>query len=188
MKVLIIDNFDSFTFNLLHYFEQFVQQVDVIRYGNKILNECEKYDRIVISPGPGLPSDYPLLHKLVGYYSDKKPILGICLGLQAIAEFFGSELTNMQDVNHGIAKNTYLTDIKDSLFTDIPEKFLSGRYHSWIVSNEGLSPDLQVTAIDDSNNIMALKHKVLNIKGVQFHPESILTPNGKEIIRNWVYD
>lgn len=187
MKVIIIDNFDSFTFNLSHYVEEFVEEVNVLRYGIEILDLPANYDKIIISPGPGLPSDYPLLNQLILKYASRKPILGICLGLQAIAETFGSKLKNMKMVNHGIAKNTLLTSSQESLFENIPQKFLTGRYHSWIVDKETLGPELVVTAVDELNHIMALSHKFYNIKAVQFHPESILTPHGKQIIKNWIY-
>lgn len=186
MKVLIIDNFDSFTYNLLHYIEEFVDEVNVIRYGIDILNLPLNYDKIIISPGPGLPSDYPLLNQHILKYAPCKPILGICLGLQAIAEAFGSKLKNMNTVNHGIAKNTFLTNNEDSMFENIPQEFLSGRYHSWVIDKETLVPELIVTAVDESDHIMALRHKFYNIKAVQFHPESILTPLGKQILQNWI--
>jgi anthranilate synthase component 2 len=185
MRILIIDNLDSFTYNIKHYLEQFAQTVDVIGVDEIDYKLILSYDKIVISPGPGLPSEVPELANLVNNFQNAKPILGICLGHQAIAEYYGAILENKKEVDHGVAKNTIVV-ADDILFADIDKQFVSGRYHSWVVKKESVPEEIIVTAVDDDGNVMAFKHKTLNVRGVQFHPESILTPNGLKMIENWV--
>ena len=186
MKIIIIDNYDSFTFNLLHYVEEFVEQVDVFRNDKISLKKIEKYDKIILSPGPGLPKDVPILHQIIKTYYKEKAILGICLGHQAIAESFGGSLFNLSKVVHGLARNTIITKKNEKLFQNIPNNFNSGRYHSWAVCKNNFPKTLEITAIDNENLIMALSHKKYKVKGVQFHPESIMTNYGKEIINNFL--
>ena len=185
MNIVIIDNYDSFTFNLVHYVEQFADNLDVIRNDKVEINQLDKYDKIILSPGPGLPSEVKTLEEIILKYCSTKPILGVCLGHQAIAETFGAKLINLKKVVHGEQRNTKIIS-EDYIFNNIPKDFQSGRYHSWVVSNKDLPTDIQITAIDDDNTIMALSHKKYDIKGVQFHPESIMTEFGLEIIKNWV--
>ena len=185
MKILIIDNLDSFTYNIKHYIEQFVDRVDVVRIDDLDYECIIEYDKIVISPGPGLPSEKPELAHLVNNFQNAKPILGICLGHQAIAEYYGAELENKEKVDHGVAKKTIIVE-DDIIFSDVNNEFLTGRYHSWVINKDTLPDDIIVTAVDDDGFIMAFKHRKLSVRGVQFHPESILTPNGLKIIENWI--
>ena len=185
MKILIIDNLDSFTYNIKHYIEQFADEVDVIRVDDIDYRKVLEYDKIVISPGPGLPSDKPELGHLINNFQSSKPILGICLGHQAIAEYYEAQLENKEKVDHGVSKNTIVIE-NDIIFNNIEKEFLSGRYHSWVVNNNNLPDELIVTAVDNDKNIMAIKHRNLNVRGIQFHPESVLTPQGLKIIENWV--
>lgn len=186
MHILIIDNYDSFTYNLVHYCEQFADKITVIRNNEQWKEIADKCDKILLSPGPGLPSDVKCLKEIILKYSGIKPILGVCLGHQAIAESFGGEIYNMSQVNHGIAKSTIITNTNDYLFKNIPHVFESGRYHSWAVKNENLPNSLEVTAKSEDGTIMALSHKEFDVKGIQFHPESVLTPYGLQIIKNWI--
>jgi anthranilate synthase component II len=186
MNIALIDNFDSFTYNLVHILEQFADEIQVVRYNLVQIDSLEQYDRIILSPGPGLPSDLEKLNQIIEMYSSLKPILGICLGHQAIAEYFGAKLKNLKEPDHGIQKNTIVIDKKEILFREIPEKFLSGRYHSWAANDRNFPDELKITAIDEDNRIMGISHKTLNIKGLQFHPESIMTEYGKEILENWI--
>jgi len=186
MHILIIDNFDSFTYNLVHYCQQFADEVTVIRNNEKWEETAEKCDKIILSPGPGLPSDVESLNKIIIKYSGVKPILGVCLGHQAIAEAFGGEIFNMSQVHHGIPKETTLLVNDDYLFEGVPTVFESGRYHSWAVKVDNLPETISITAKSDDGTIMALSHKQFDTKGIQFHPESVLTPYGLKIIENWV--
>ncbi|MEZ4854754.1 aminodeoxychorismate/anthranilate synthase component II [Flavobacterium sp.] len=183
--VALIDNYDSFTYNLVHYLNDLGATVTVFRNDEFELNELESFDKIVLSPGPGLPSEAGLLLDVIKTYAKTKPILGICLGLQAIGEVFGAQLINLETVYHGVATTITLQN-DDEIFKNLPHTFKVGRYHSWVLSNENFPNDLIITAIDANNQIMSLRHKIFNIKGVQFHPESILTPNGKQILKNWL--
>jgi anthranilate synthase component 2 len=184
VKVLVLDNYDSFTFNLVHYIEQVTQQKpDVYRNNEIVLNAVQGYDKICISPGPGLPKDAGITLDVIKNYSSTKSILGVCLGHQAIAEAFGNTLKNMEQVLHGVARKTTVTQT-DYLFAHIPSTFMCGRYHSWSVS--AVQEPLQTIAKDDGNNIMALRHAQYDVRGVQFHPESILTEHGLQLIKNWL--
>lgn len=186
MKLLVLDNYDSFTYNLVHLVEK-VSDIpfDVIRNDKISLEEINAYSKILLSPGPGLPKDSGIMPELLKQYHKTKSIFGVCLGLQAIGETFGASLINLETVYHGIA--TPITVInEDKLFTDCPKTFNTGRYHSWVIKNQNLPQELIVTAIDDKNNIMAAKHKTYDVRGVQFHPESILSEYGETIIRNWL--
>lgn len=186
MKILIFDNYDSFTYNLVHLVEKIKhEKVDVYRNDQIPLEKVKEYDKIILSPGPGIPIEAGLLLPLIKEYAPSKSILGVCLGHQAIAEAFGGSLINLDTVYHGVATNCQLaTD--NWLFEGLPKNILAGRYHSWIVSNENFPDELEITAKDDNNYIMALQHKKYDVKGVQFHPESVLTPEGEKIIRNWL--
>lgn len=184
MKILLVDNYDSFTYNIEHYLSDY-SDVEVIRIDKVDISTIPEYDKIVLSPGPGLPKDRVELFKIIDTcVKNKISLLGICLGHQAIAEYFGSELINMKEVNHGIEKNTIITKT-DYIYSEIPTNFISGRYHSWAVNNETLTKDLIVTSVDDDDVIMSIKHKLLNIKGIQYHPESVLTKQGYKILENW---
>ncbi len=186
MKIAVIDNYDSFTFNLVHYLEKNNALVTVFRNDELEIDELLDYDKILLSPGPGLPNEAGILLKIIETYHKTKPILGICLGHQAIAEFFGAKLENQKSVTHGEADEIFKTDENEDLFEDISNPITVGRYHSWIVSNDNLPDDLEITSVNNDNQIMSLRHKNYDIKGIQFHPESILTPNGETIIKNWL--
>ncbi len=185
MKIIIIDNYDSFTYNLAHYFEDLDCDVTVFRNDEFDLEELEKFDRIVLSPGPGIPDEAGLLKDVIKQYAGKKPILGICLGQQAIAEVYGGILVNLEHVYHGVS--TEINVINESvLFKNLSSQIEVGRYHSWVVSKENFPKSLTITAVDKNGEIMALQHNLLDIQAVQFHPESILTPNGKLMLKNWL--
>lgn len=187
MKILVFDNYDSFTYNLVQIIEKIVgHSVDVIRNNQITLAEVDQYDKIILSPGPGVPSEAGILLDLIREYAPKKEIFGVCLGQQAIAEAFGGSLVNLSEIYHGVATDVQV--IKDStlLFKDLPENFEAGRYHSWAVANENFPEELEITAVDDKGMIMALQHKNYNVHAVQFHPESILTPQGETILRNFL--
>lgn len=187
MKILVFDNYDSFTYNLVHYLEEITgNPVDVFRNDQIPLEEIEKYDKILLSPGPGLPDESGLLLPLIKEYAGKKSILGICLGLQAIAQTFGGNLKNLPMVQHGIASNINVLKKDEPLFRGIPSQFLGGRYHSWIVDKEGLPEVLDITCEDEKGMIMGLTHQTFDLAGLQFHPESILTPHGKTMLINWL--
>ncbi len=186
-KVLVLDNYDSFTYNLVHYIEELTgEKVDVFRNDEISLEDIARYDKIVLSPGPGVPSDAGIMEDLIKEYAPTKSILGVCLGCQAIAEAFGGSIRNMNKVYHGVATPVTITDKDEGLFREIPQTFPAGRYHSWIVNRNDLPEDLTVTSVDEENEIMSIRHKTLDVRGVQFHPESILTENGKQMIKNWL--
>jgi anthranilate synthase component II len=186
MKILVFDNYDSFTYNLVHLVEKILhEKVEVFRNDQIPLEKVKEYDKIILSPGPGIPEEAGLLLPLIKEYASKKSILGVCLGHQAIGEAFGGKLVNLTTVYHGVATNCTLSD-KSYLFKGLPMQMEVGRYHSWIVSDENFPPELEVTARDDNNYVMALQHKTFDIQGVQFHPESVLTPKGEMILRNWL--
>ena len=185
-KILIFDNYDSFTYNLSHLIKELgYVDVDIFRNDKISMEKVDEYDKIILSPGPGIPSEAGLLLPLIQEYARKKSIFGVCLGHQAIAESFGGKLINLETVYHGIASQIRVTS-DDYIFRNLPETFLAGRYHSWIVDEKDFPKELEITARDENNQIMALKHKDYDIHGVQFHPESILTPSGKEIIKQFL--
>ncbi len=186
MKILVFDNYDSFTYNLVHLVEKIIQgKVEVYRNDEIRLEQVKKYDKIILSPGPGIPVEAGLLLPLIKEYCTVKPILGVCLGHQAIGEAFGGTLTNLTTVYHGVATSCQLVPgIK--LFDGLPAEIAVGRYHSWIIDNEKFPSELEITATDENGFIMALQHKTYDITGVQFHPESVLTPDGETIMRNWL--
>lgn len=187
MKIAVIDNYDSFTYNLVHAIKKISgEQVDVFRNDEIELDELEKYDKIVLSPGPGLPVEAGLMPAIIQRFAPTKSILGVCLGHQAIGEAFGGSLTNMNRVLHGIATPVTTTENKTDLYDGLPGSFAVGRYHSWIVNNEDLPDCLKVTGYDDNGQIMSMKHEQYDVEGVQFHPESVLTPLGEQIIANWL--
>lgn len=185
--ILVIDNYDSFTYNLVHAIKKISgRPVDVFRNDEVALMEIEKYDKIVLSPGPGIPEEAGLLLEIIKKYAPKKSVLGVCLGHQAIGEAFGGKLHNMNRVFHGIATRVKLTENKSVLFKDLPETFDVGRYHSWIVKKEVLPDCFEITSYDEDGLIMSMKHKEFDLEGVQFHPESVLTPQGEKMIENWL--
>jgi len=186
MKILLLDNYDSFTYNLFHCIEKVSNvRIDVFRNDKISFKEIVKYDKIVLSPGPGLPSEAGILLDLIREYASSKSILGICLGHQAIGEVFGGRLMNLDSVYHGVATEMHVIK-KDKLFRNIPKKFKAGRYHSWVVDKKNLPDELEITVTDENAYIMGLRHKKFDISGIQFHPESVLTEHGEQIIRNWV--
>ncbi len=185
-EIVIIDNYDSFTYNLVHYLEELDCNVTVLRNDEFDLVEIEKFDTIILSPGPGIPSESGLLIDVIKTYASSKKILGICLGQQAIGEVFGGSLLNLNNVFHGIA-TTITTIVEDEiLFNNLPQQFEVGRYHSWVINPADFPSDLEITSVAENGEIMSIRHKKLNLKGVQFHPESILTPYGKTILSNWI--
>ena len=188
MKILVFDNYDSFTYNLVHLVEKIThQKVDVYRNDQISLEKVNEYDKIILSPGPGIPSEAGSLLPLIKEYASTKSILGVCLGHQAIGEVFGGTLINLDKVFHGVATPvTIKKHSDDQLFHDLPETIDAGRYHSWIISDRDFPKELEVTATDQNGYIMALKHLQYDVRGVQFHPESVLTPMGEKIISNWL--
>ena len=204
MKILVFDNYDSFTYNLVHLVEKITHvKTDVYRNDQLPLEKVKEYDKIILSPGPGIPVEAGLLLPLIKEYAATKSILGVCLGHQAIGEAFGGKLVNLETVYHGVAtpvkvlrgettdvksetKSHLASHISQDLFAGLPEQFDAGRYHSWIISDENFPGVLEVTARDENNYIMALRHKNFDVQGVQFHPESVLTPKGEDILKNWL--
>ena len=186
MKILIFDNYDSFTYNRVHLVKELgYTDVDVFRNDKIALEDVAKYDKIILSPGPGIPSEAGLLLPLIKEYAGKRPILGVCLGHQAIGEAFGAQLKNLEDVYHGVATRINITQ-PDYIFDTLGRELEVGRYHSWIVDNNGLPDCIEITATDNNGQIMALKHKEFDVHGVQFHPESVLTPAGETIVKNFL--
>ncbi|MFC6267925.1 anthranilate synthase component II [Frigoriflavimonas asaccharolytica] len=189
MKILVLDNYDSFTYNLVQMIEQILgEKVDVFRNDQISLEEIEKYDKIILSPGPGIPEEAGILIELIKKYAATKSILGVCLGQQAIAEAFGGSLINLSEIFHGVATNAKATKSEAKLLRNLPENLEVGRYHSWAVNPEGFPAELEITSIDSSGMIMSLQHKTYDVHAVQYHPESILTPKGKQIIENFLQD
>jgi anthranilate synthase component II len=187
MKILVFDNYDSFTYNLVHLVEKITgEKVAVYRNDQIALANVAAYDKIILSPGPGIPDEAGLLLPLIKEYAVTKSILGVCLGHQAIAEAFGGKLTNLSMVFHGVATPIKIKSKNSKILAGLPETIEVGRYHSWIVSDENFPDELEVTAIDENGYIMALQHKTFDVQGVQFHPESVLTPDGEQILRNWL--
>lgn len=185
MKVLIVDNYDSFTWNLYHYCLDHAEHVEVWRNDTFRIEDVAAFDRLVLSPGPGLPAESGLLMQVLQTYSSHKPMLGVCLGLQAIVEHFGGALTNLPEVLHGVATPCLIEDRADPLFKNIPSPFMAAHYHSWAAKEESLPSELRITARSEAGHVMAIRHTSLPICGVQFHPESVLTPCGRELIANW---
>jgi len=186
MKVLVLDNYDSFVYNLVYLLKELGAEVDVFRNDKISLEEVGKYDNILLSPGPGIPSEAGIMMDLLKEYKSTKKILGVCLGHQAIAEAFGSQLSNMGEVLHGVTTECVVTDPKERLFLDIPARFEVCRYHSWTVIPLTMPNDLQVTAQDDKGFVLAEAHAKYDVRGVQFHPEAFLTQHGKQMIQNWM--
>lgn len=185
-RILVFDNYDSFTYNLVHLVEKITgTNVDVHRNDRIPLEAIAAYDKIILSPGPGIPEEAGLLLPLIREYAASKSILGVCLGHQAIGEAFGGRLVNLSTVYHGVATPVHLLKM-GGIFEGLPQTLEAGRYHSWVVSEEGFPSELEVTARDDSNYIMGLRHRSLDVQGVQFHPESVLTPKGEHLLRNWL--
>lgn len=196
MKILVFDNYDSFTYNLVHLVEKITHgKVDVYRNDELPMEKAKDYDKIILSPGPGIPSEAGMLLPLIKEYASTKSILGVCLGHQAIGEAFGGSLTNLSTVYHGVAtpiqlikNNSLLTahGSRNSVFAGLPDEIIVGRYHSWVINETDFPAELEVTARDANQYIMALQHKTFDIQGVQFHPESVLTPDGEKMMRNWL--
>ncbi|MFI3328338.1 MAG: aminodeoxychorismate/anthranilate synthase component II [Rikenellaceae bacterium] len=187
-KILLLDNYDSFLYNILHAVEKLGYEVDVFRNDKISLEEVGKYEKIILSPGPGIPSEAGILCDVIRTYGATKSILGVCLGEQAIGEVYGATLTNLSKVFHGVSSDVVLKTNDEPMFEGIDDTFEVGRYHSWCVSEENFPSDiLEITAVDtEEGRIMALRHKEYDVRGVQFHPESILTPAGEQIIANWL--
>ena len=186
MKIVIIDNYDSFTYNLSHLVKELGAEVTVIRNDQFELSELAPYEKIILSPGPGIPKEAGRLLEVIGTYAPSKPILGVCLGHQAICEAFGGQLENLTDVFHGVSTKCILKG-NDYLFDGLPEEISIGRYHSWVASHEQFPSCLEITAVSEEGQIMALRHLDYDVHGIQFHPESVLTPDGRQIIQNFLY-
>lgn len=188
MKILVLDNYDSFTYNLVHYIKELGhgQGMDVFRNDEISLDAVASYDKILLSPGPGIPEEAGILIDLIKTYGPTKSMLGVCLGHQAIAEVYGAQLYNMPEVLHGVSSQVKVTETEDRLFRDIPKAYKICHYHSWNVDKNKLGDDLAVTAIDEFGEIMAISHKQYDVKGVQFHPESIMTEYGHKLLDNWI--
>jgi len=187
MKILVLDNYDSFTYNLIHYVKELTDStVDVFRNDKIALENVGQYDKILLSPGPGIPKEAGILLDVIKTYAPTKSILGVCLGHQAIAEAFGGEIYNLPNVYHGVETKMKVMDTNEPLFKNVPEVFVAGRYHSWNVVNTNLPDCFNITVEDTEGIIMGITHKEYNVRGVQFHPESVLTPDGKTMIENWL--
>ncbi len=184
-KILVIDNYDSFTYNLVHYLEDLNCEVTVIRNDKLQLEDVKPFDKIVLSPGPGIPDEAGLLKPIIKEYGATKSILGVCLGQQAIGEVFGGKLNNLDEVYHGVATLVEITVDDESMFKGLGKNIEVGRYHSWVVDTN-LPEELEATSFDENGQIMSLRHRIYDVKGVQFHPESVLTPLGKKMLKNWV--
>jgi anthranilate synthase component II len=186
-KILVIDNYDSFTYNLVHYIGNLTNDtLDVYRNDEISLEQVGKYDKILLSPGPGIPIEAGICLDLIRTYYAEKSILGVCLGHQAIGEAFGAKLTNLAKVYHGVATPIHVLTPDDALYKNVPGIFEGGRYHSWVIANEKLPEELSITAEDENNMIMGISHKKFDVRGVQYHPESVLTEHGYQIIENWL--
>jgi anthranilate synthase component II len=191
MRILVFDNYDSFTYNLVHLVEKITHtKVDVYRNDKIAMEKVNDYDKIILSPGPGIPEEAGLLLPLIKEYASRKSILGVCLGHQAIGQAFGGKLENLSTVFHGVATKIEVgsqeSGVRSPLFEGLPDELEVGRYHSWVVSEENFPDELEITARDESGMIMGLQHKIFDVQGVQFHPESVLTPKGEDILRNWL--
>ena len=188
MKILILDNYDSFTYNLVHIIREFGYRYEVFRNDKISLDDVNRFDKILLSPGPGIPDEAGIMKKIVDRYGSAKSILGVCLGHQGIAEVFGAKLFNIQNVLHGVTSQISIKDSGNKLFRGLPQQFRITHYHSWAVVPESVNGNMHVTALNDAGLIMALSHNKFDVHGVQFHPESIMTEFGKEIIKNWLRD
>jgi len=187
MKILVLDNYDSFTYNLVHILKQLTNcQIDVARNDEITRDEVSFYQKILLSPGPGIPDEAGIMKEVIKQYASSKSILGVCLGMQAIAEVFHSKLYNMDKVYHGIESDIKVLDTEETLFKNLPKELKVGRYHSWAVDAGFIPHELEVTATDQDGVVMALRHNKYNVKGVQFHPESVMTPYGRHILANWL--
>lgn len=188
MKIVVLDNYDSFTYNLVHIIREagYGADMDVIRNDKITVEEVAKYDKILLSPGPGIPSEAGIMLDLIKTYASTKSILGVCLGHQGICEVFGASLTNMKEVLHGIGMQTTVLDTEDYLFKGVEKQLTTGRYHSWVVEKSTVADPMEITAISEDGYVMAVKHKTYDVRGVQFHPESVLTPGGKQLVLNWL--
>ena len=187
MNILILDNYDSFTYNLVHMVEKITGNFPSVFRNDEIsIENVGNYDMIVLSPGPGIPDEAGILKEVIKTYAGKIPIFGVCLGLQAITEVFGGKIVNLEDVFHGVATEMTVTDTSAIIFNDVSEKFMAARYHSWAASDEGFPAGITITARDEDGGIQALEHKVFNMSAVQFHPESILTDVGEQLVRNFI--
>ena len=186
MKILVLDNYDSFTYNLVHIIRELGYDMDIFRNDKISLEGVQKYDKILLSPGPGIPDEAGIMKSLVKEYGPTKSILGVCLGHQGIAEVYGAELFNLPTVLHGVTSKVKVTMRSEKIFLELPERFEVTHYHSWAVVPSSISGSLDVTAINDDGLVMAIAHRRFDVRGVQFHPESIMTQYGKEIINNWL--
>jgi anthranilate synthase component 2 len=186
MKLLVLDNYDSFTYNLVYILRELGHRPDVIRNNKIALEDVGQYDKILLSPGPGIPSEAGIMQDMVAEYGPSKSILGICLGHQGIGEVYGAKLENLGDVLHGVAHQISVTDTSDPLFANVPAELKVGRYHSWTVVGDTMPADLKTTAVDEQGRVMALAHARFDVRGLQFHPESVLTENGVTMIQNWL--
>jgi len=185
-KIVVIDNYDSFTYNLVHYLDDLNCEVTVFRNDQFYIDELKSFHKILLSPGPGIPDEAGLLKEVIKTFAPTKSILGVCLGQQAIGEVFGGSLINLEKVYHGVATKVSITVPDEVLFKSLAKKIEVGRYHSWVVSKENFPETLEITSVDGNGEIMSLRHKTFDVRGVQYHPESVLTPDGKQILENWV--
>lgn len=186
MKILVLDNYDSFVYNLVHIIRELGYEVDVFRNDKISLEDVDKYDKILLSPGPGIPEEAGIMMDLLKRYAPTKSIFGVCLGHQAIGETFGATLSNMDVVLHGLGMETNVVEESEVLFQGMDKAFEAGRYHSWVVDKDSISDELEVTALGEDDKVMAIRHKTYDVRGVQFHPESVLTAGGKKIVQNWL--
>lgn len=186
MRILVLDNYDSFTYNLVYILRELESEVDVYRNDKITLEEVAAYDKILLSPGPGIPSEAGIMMELIKQYAPTKSILGVCLGEQAIGEVFGASLENMSEVLHGVSHEVTVVDSTERLFKGLPTQFQAGRYHSWTIIPESVPDVLKITAVDNQGRVMGIRHQEYDVKGVQFHPESVLTEYGKDMLRNWL--
>ena len=191
MRIAMIDNYDSFTYNLVHLVRELGADITVFRNDQFRMEQLEDFDKIMLSPGPGIPSEAGLLLQVIATYAGVKPILGICLGEQAIGEYFGGTLVNLSEVFHGVQTPAHVTPLSpsskvDYLFQGLERDILVGRYHCWVVDAASLPPCLEVTCTSDEGQVMALRHRDHDVRGIQFHPESVLTPDGRQMIKNWI--
>ena len=184
-KIVIIDNYDSFTYNLSHLVKELGAEVTVYRNDKFEMSQLESFDKIILSPGPGIPCEAGLLLDVIRTYAGRKPILGVCLGHQAIGEVFGGTLTNLSSVFHGVATPSHIT-VRDYIFEGLPDTIEIGRYHSWVVDADTLPDCLEVTSVSDEGYIMSMRHREYDVRCIQYHPESVLTPDGKTILKNWL--